>query len=167
MAISHCIFLIRALYVNIWYVPPFYKCFCILWFFSIYKIFKSCNCPSLSAIEISLNTEILSFSFRISLDLDSSTSCSLPPFFTLRAARGAPRPPQLVSLAAPLMWPPKPGPLPPSLLIYSHWHFPCLFHVPPPPITKKSISRVCGALCRGAYRASCIINDNSATHVFY
>ena len=141
--------------------------------FQYSKIFKKFKCPSLSEMETSLNTETslstetLSFSFRISLDLDSSTSCSMPPFFTLRAARGAPRPPQLVSLAAPPLWPPKPGPLPLSLLTYSHWHFPCLFQVPPLPITKKSISRVCGALCRGAYGASCIINNNSATHVFY
>ena len=42
-----------------------------------------------------------------------------------------------------------------------------LFHVPPPQITKNFIPRVCGAVCRDAYGASCIINDDSATHVFY
>lgn len=42
-----------------------------------------------------------------------------------------------------------------------------LFQEPLPHITKTVISRVCGALCRGAYGASCIINNTSATHVFY
>ena len=42
-----------------------------------------------------------------------------------------------------------------------------LFHVPPLQITKNFIPRVCEAVCSNAYGASCIINDDSATHVFY
>lgn len=102
-------------------------------------------------MEMSLSTDTRPFPSRVFFGLRSLHRLPLPALFMRKAA------PPHGAQARPLS-------LTPHLLPLA---FPCLFHVPPPRITKKFISRVCGALCRGAYGASCIINDNSATHVFY
>lgn len=133
--------------------------------FLIQRSLKKCKClRHLRKGDVSKFRNTFFLPWNLLLDLDAPTPCSLPglPLLSRSITQGLkPHPVPKFSLPQSLPWP--------SLSLTPHLlplMFLSVFHVPLPQSTKNFISRVCGAVCRGSYGASCIINDNSATHVF-